>query len=72
MEKWDLLKLFQEWEEGDKAEWLRGWIQLWYIIKTFITIPIYSQYNNNKLKKELQYDIQKLETIHSLLHFFCM
>jgi hypothetical protein len=26
-EKWDLLKLFQDGAEGDKAEWGRGWIQ---------------------------------------------
>jgi hypothetical protein len=27
-------KLFQEWGNRDKAEWWRGWIQLWYIIRT--------------------------------------
>jgi hypothetical protein len=32
MEKWDLLKLFQEWgKRENKGEWWRGWIQLWYI-----------------------------------------
>jgi hypothetical protein len=25
MEKWDLLKLFHEREEGDKGEWWRGY-----------------------------------------------
>jgi hypothetical protein len=34
-----------------KGEWLKGWIQLWYIVRTFVKITIYPQYNNN-LKRE--------------------
>jgi hypothetical protein len=25
-----------------------GWIQLWYIIRTFVSVTMYPQYNNNK------------------------
>jgi hypothetical protein len=32
---------------GDK-EWRRGWIQLWYIVRTLINVTMYPQYNNNK------------------------
>jgi hypothetical protein len=34
---------------GDKGEWWRGWIQLSYIIRTFINVTIYLQYNNKKI-----------------------
>jgi hypothetical protein len=30
-------------ECGDKGEWWRGWIQLWYIVRIFINGTIYSQ-----------------------------
>jgi hypothetical protein len=25
-----------------------GWIQVWYIVRTFVTITMYHQLNNNK------------------------
>jgi hypothetical protein len=34
--------------ERDKGEWWRGWIQLWCIVRTFVNVTIYSQYNNKK------------------------
>jgi hypothetical protein len=37
----------------DKGEWWKGWIQLWYIIRTFVNVTMYSQYNNNKRKKAI-------------------
>jgi hypothetical protein len=33
---------------GDKGEWWRGWIQLWYIVRTSVNVTMYPQYNNNK------------------------
>jgi hypothetical protein len=47
MKKRNKLKLFQEW--GNKGEWWRGWIQLWYTVRTFVNAP---QYNSNIIKKE--------------------
>jgi hypothetical protein len=47
MEKWDLLKLFQEW--GWDREWWRRWIQLWYIKRTWINVTMYPQYNKNMI-----------------------
>jgi hypothetical protein len=38
--------------EGDKGEWWRGWIQLWYVVRTFVNARMYPQYNSN-LKKFL-------------------
>jgi hypothetical protein len=35
---------------GDKGEWWRVWIQLWYIIRTFVNVTVYLQYNNNIIK----------------------
>jgi hypothetical protein len=35
---------------GDKEEWWREWIQLWYILRTLVKIAMYPQYNNNKKK----------------------
>jgi hypothetical protein len=53
MEKWDMLKLFQEWKEGeDKTDWWRGWILLWYIVRTFINVITYSQYKYKMIKKK--------------------
>jgi hypothetical protein len=61
--KWELLKLFQEWGgEGEKGEQWRGFIQLWYILRTFINVTMYPQYNNNKngfLKKLKSYIFRK-------------
>jgi hypothetical protein len=42
---------------GDKGEWWRGWIQLWYIVRIFVNVTIYPQYNNNvkvKFKKKIK------------------
>jgi hypothetical protein len=30
-------------EGMDKGEWLKGWIQLWYIVRTFASVKIYPQ-----------------------------
>jgi hypothetical protein len=36
--------------EEHKGDWWKGWIQLWYIIKTFVNVTMYPQYNNNTIK----------------------
>jgi hypothetical protein len=36
---------------GDKVEWWRDWIQLWCIARTFVSVTIYPQYNNNMIIK---------------------
>jgi hypothetical protein len=30
----------------DKVEGWRGWILLWYIVRTFVNVTMYTQYNN--------------------------
>jgi hypothetical protein len=37
---------------GDKGEWWRGWIQLWYILRTFVNVTMYPQHNNNLIIKK--------------------
>jgi hypothetical protein len=37
-------------EVGIKENDGRGWIQLWYIVRTFINVTMYPQFNNNKNK----------------------
>jgi hypothetical protein len=40
-----------------KGEWWREWIQLWYIVRTFVTVTMYPQNNNNnnkRLKKKVK------------------
>jgi hypothetical protein len=38
--------------EGDKGEWWRAWIQVWYIVRTFVSaISIPSTGIKNKIKK---------------------
>jgi hypothetical protein len=37
---------------GNKREWQKGWIQLWYIVRTFVNITMCSLYNNNKKKRK--------------------
>jgi hypothetical protein len=37
----------------DKGEWWRGWIQVWYIVETFVNVTIQAQHNNNKIKKRV-------------------
>jgi hypothetical protein len=32
---------------GDKGEWWREWIQLWYILRTFVNVTMYPQCKNN-------------------------
>jgi hypothetical protein len=46
----------------DKGEWWRGWIQLWYVVRTSVNVTMYSQYNNNKNKvlKNFKNKINKL------------
>jgi hypothetical protein len=46
MEKWDLLKLLQEWGEGDKGEWWRGWIH--YIFYKCHNVPPEQQLRKSK------------------------
>jgi hypothetical protein len=44
MEKWDQLKLFQEWGVWDKGEPWKEWIQVLhtqYIISTFVNATVY-------------------------------
>jgi hypothetical protein len=50
MGKLDLLKILQEWGKGDKGKWWTGWIQLWYIVRAFVSVIMYPQYNNNKIE----------------------
>jgi hypothetical protein len=33
---------------GDKGEWWKGQIQLWYIVRTFVNVTTYLQNNNKK------------------------
>jgi hypothetical protein len=58
MEKWDLMNLFQKWriQENDGG----GWIQLWYIVRAFVNVTIYPQYNNNITKIFLKKKHEKL------------
>jgi hypothetical protein len=37
---------------GDTGEWWRGWIELWYSVRTFVSVTVCPQYNNNIMKKE--------------------
>jgi hypothetical protein len=37
---------------GSKGEWWRGWIQLWYILRTFVNVTLHLQYNNNMIIKK--------------------
>jgi hypothetical protein len=32
----------------DKGEWWRGWIQLWYTVRTFVNVTMCLLHNNNK------------------------
>jgi hypothetical protein len=36
--------------EGDKGEWWRGWIQVWYIGRILVNVTMYPQFNNNFFK----------------------
>jgi hypothetical protein len=33
---------------GGWRRMMEGWIQLWYIVKTFVNVTMYPQFNNNK------------------------
>jgi hypothetical protein len=44
---------------GDKGEWWREWIQLWYTIRTFVNVTMYSQYNNNMIIKNKEIKLDK-------------
>jgi hypothetical protein len=52
MEKWDLLKLFQEWGERGIKKNDRGGEFNWYIVRIFINVAVYPQYNNNIIKQK--------------------
>jgi hypothetical protein len=39
---------------GEKGEWWRGWIQLWYIERTFVNVTIHPQYNNNRNTNKIE------------------
>jgi hypothetical protein len=45
--------------EGDKGEWWRGWIQLWYIMRTFVTVTLCPQHNSNKKNEKRLYIKEK-------------
>jgi hypothetical protein len=57
MEKWDQLKLFQDWGEGDKGEWWRRWILIYCEhfrkcnLRNFCTSSTKLQINKLKEKK---------------------
>jgi hypothetical protein len=57
--------------QKDKREWCRGWIQLWYIVRTFVNSTTYPQYNNNKISEFIKWlDL----FLHLLFHwnsFYC-
>jgi hypothetical protein len=36
--------------EDNKGEWWNGWVQLWYIVRTFINVTMYPKYNNMIIK----------------------
>jgi hypothetical protein len=57
-------------EKGIK-ELLRHWIWLWYILRIFINVTMYPQYNNN-IKKE-KTDIKRLYILICMLlgMFYC-
>jgi hypothetical protein len=38
--------------EGIKENDGRGWIQLWYIVRIFVNVTRYIQYNNNKREEK--------------------
>jgi hypothetical protein len=43
---------------GEGGERWRGWIQLGYIVRTFVNVTMYPQYNNNMIiKYDLKYYI---------------
>jgi hypothetical protein len=48
-----LLKLSGMGEMGNKREWWRGWIQLWYNVRNYVSVTMYTQYNikKNKIKQ---------------------
>jgi hypothetical protein len=38
--------------EGDRKEWWRGWIQLWYIVRTFVNVTMYHSTTINIIIKK--------------------
>jgi hypothetical protein len=54
MEKWDLLKLFQEWGGGRIMD---GANSIMIYVRNFVNGKMYLQYNNNK--KEKKKDLHK-------------
>jgi hypothetical protein len=35
----------------DKEEWWRGWIQIWFMVRTFVNVTLCPQYNHNMIIK---------------------
>jgi hypothetical protein len=61
MENWDLLKLFQEWEEkGIKENGGGGefkYDNIWYIVRTFVNATMYAHPAQQQKKKTSNYTI---------------
>jgi hypothetical protein len=57
-------------EGGDKGESWRGWVQLWYIVRYFVNVTMYSQYNNNNNNKRKK-TIDRGEFEQSILYELC-
>jgi hypothetical protein len=51
--------------EDEKWAWWRRWIQLWYIVTTFVNVTMYPKYNNNIIKKEVNLKQLNIST-HSI------
>jgi hypothetical protein len=43
----------------------RGWIQLWYIVRTFVNVTMYLQYNNNIIEKKKDFPLLKKKINHA-------
>jgi hypothetical protein len=39
---------------GGKGEWWRGWNHLWYILRDFVNVTMYLQYNNSKKYRKIK------------------
>jgi hypothetical protein len=64
-QKWDLLKLFQEWGWWRRMveEWIQVWY-IWYIVRTFVNATMYPHPSHTKKKKSL--------CLYVLLSIFCL
>jgi hypothetical protein len=50
MEKWNLLKLFQEWDQGIKENDGGGEFNYDILLRRFVNVTMYLKYHNNKIK----------------------